>query len=238
MRVPGPEDQRQLTLAEIQAGFASIGVEQVDELPEGVSTLNPRELRLVLGVLRHGQMAKAAVEAGYSEGSAGQIASETLRKPKVFAFYRRCVEKLASNADRVIARTYERSVILHAKALEAMQTRADAEQWIIASEKHETTKGSESTSKKDVREYERIRDRAQRDEKHYVTLANQTDSLLASLLGKIPGLHLSGDVNDTHGGTVVAVPEAALDALAMARRDVLVARRDGVLPTPNTGGPN
>lgn len=237
--MPAPEEQRQLTLAEIQEGFASIGVEKVEELPDGVSTLNPRELRFVLGVLNHGQMAKAAVEAGYSAESAGQIASETLRKPKVFAFYRRCVDKLANNADRAVARVYERSVILHAKALEASQTKANAEEWIILTEKHETTRGSESTTKKDVREYERIRDRAQRDEKHYVTLANQTDALLATLLGKVAGVLVSGEIRHTHGGTVTAVvPETALGALANARRDVLVARRDGTLPMPNMGGAN
>ena len=204
---------------------------KVEDLPEGVSSLNARELRFVLGVLQHGQMAKAAVEAGYSESSAGAIASETLRRAEVFAFYKRCLEMVANNAEQLTGRVYERSVIFHAKALEAVQTLKDAEAWLMRDATHEEGKGA-----KDRAAFERKRDRAQRDEKHYAGLANQTDGLLASLLGKIAGLNVTGQINHTHG--VVPVPESALAALANMRRDVHVARRDGVLSMPGTGGPN
>ncbi|EIQ00734.1 phage terminase, small subunit [Opitutaceae bacterium TAV1] len=215
-----PEPDNQLKLSAIEQAFAASGI---DGIPQGASDLTKREMTFVIRVLEHGQMRQAAIEAGYSEDSAGQIASETLRKPKVFAFYRRCLDKVVTNAERMTARVYERSVVLHAQALEAAQKLANANEWLLASERHESGKNA-----KNVREFELARERAQRDQKHFVTLANQTDSLLGSLLGKIAGVHVSGEVKHTHAGTVgvapVTVPEAALPALAQVRRDVLAAR--------------
>lgn len=168
---------RQLSFAELTAGFAAAGIE---EMPEGVGELTHREMRFVLRMLEHGQMAQAAREAGYSEQSAGVIASETLRKPKVHRFYRRCLTDVASKSALITRRVYERSVVLHARAIECAQRVQDANAWLLNTYREETGKNA-----KDVREYELARDRAQRDERHYVTLANQTDGLLATLLGKL-----------------------------------------------------
>jgi hypothetical protein len=222
-----PAADKQLTLSPIEEEFVAHGVA---EIPDGLCNLTTRELKFVLGVLEHGQMARAATDAGYSKESAGSIASETLRKPKVFAFYRRCVEQVANKGEQLTARVYERSVILHAQALKAAQDLTDAESqlWVLASETHETGKNA-----KDKRTYELMRERAQRDQKHYLTLANQTDALLGTLLGKIAGVHVTGEVNHKHTGSItanIAVPESALPVFASMRREVLEATR--------TGGPN
>ena len=221
------ENPDQLTLSPIEQAFVARGVETI---PEGASNLTQREMKFVLNMLEHGQMAKAAIEAGYSEASAASIASETLRKPKVFAFYRRCVEGLASKGEELTRRVFERSVVLHAKALEASQALADANLWLLQTETHETGKNA-----KVKREFELARDRAQRDEKHYITLANQTDSLLGTLIGKITGVHVTGQINHMHGGAVsITVPESVLPVLAGIRRDVVAAR----MAQPASGGNN
>jgi len=219
---------QQLSLSPIEQRFAASGV---DEVPVGYADLTAREAKFVLGVLEHGQMARAARDAGYSEASAGAIATETLRKPKVWAFYRRCLEKVASKAEQLSARVYERSVMLHAKALEAGQQIADANEWILKVSRDEY--GAKHGAKS-IKEFEQKRERAQRDEKHYITLANQTDALLGQLLGKIAGVHVSGEVKHSHKhehAMAVTVPEDALPALAQLRREVITARAA-------TGGPN
>lgn len=163
--------------ASLQLEFAALGI---GEMPQGVGDLTTREIKFVRGVLEHGQMAHAAVEAGYSPDSAGSIASETLRKPKVQAFYRRCLDKVASQAELVVRRIYERSVIFHAKAMEAAQTRQDADAWILSYERHERSRGG-----KEVKEFELKRDRAMREEKHYAQLARAEDALLLNALGRL-----------------------------------------------------
>ncbi|MEN9631944.1 MAG: Terminase small subunit [Verrucomicrobiota bacterium] len=87
------------------------------QLPEGASELTAQELRFVLGMLRHGRQRKAAIEAGYSVTSAHQIASETIRKPRVAAFYRKCLEAFGADARAAIARTEQRARMLDAKAV-------------------------------------------------------------------------------------------------------------------------
>ena len=67
------------------------------------------------------------------------------------------------------------------------------------------------------------RDRAQRDEKHYATLANQTDTLLAALLGKVKELSID---NSTHHNHVILTPDF-LGELAEARRQIVVPMADG-----------
>lgn len=210
----------QLTLTPIEQAFAAHGVAAI---PEGASQLTKKEMNFVLAMLEHGQMARAAIEAGYSADSAASIASETLKKPKVFAFYRKCIDGVASKGEQLTARVYERSVVLHAQALKAAQELSDAEAtlWELARFKDET--GSKA---KNVKEYEYRRDRAQRDQKHFLTLANQTDALLGTLIGKIAGVHVSSSV--TVGGAVaVTVPAEALAGLAAMRREVVSARMGG-----------
>lgn len=208
-----PADQ--LTLSPIEQQFAAAGV---TSLPEGASNLTSRELKFVTRLLEHGQMARAATEAGYSAESAGAIATETLKKPKVLRFYRSCLSEVAAKADLVTRRVYERSVMFHAKLQAAAQERANAEEWIIAEESHQNGKNAH-----EVRKFEKVRDRAQRDEKHYATLANQTDTLLAALLGKIKELTID---NSTHHNHVILTPNF-LAELSEARRQVLVPMSDG-----------
>ena len=220
----------QLKLSSIEEAFHAHGVE---ELPFGFSSLTKKERTFVLQMLEHGQMARAAIEAGYSEKSAGAIASETLRKPKVFEFYRKCVESVASKGELLTRRVYERSVILHAKAIEAAQTVADADAWLLNIKRdEESTKNS-----KEVREYEQKRERAMRTEKLYVGLANSTDALLGQLIGKLQGLVISGELKHTHeGGMEMTLPSTALDALAQVRREVVTHTRGQ--KTINFGGGN
>lgn len=74
--------------------------------------------------------------------------------------------------------------------------------------------------------------------------AHRADALLATLLGKVQGVHLTGELNHTVGGTVkhshehnvVPVPADALPLLAQMRRDVVLAERGAGMP--KTGGPN
>lgn len=222
---------QQLTLSAVEQRFVASGV---GELPEGVASLTQKELKFVLGVLEHGQMARAATDAGYSAESAGSIASETLRKPKVFAFYRRCLDQVAGKAEVLTARVYERSVMFHAKALQAMQDLEEANTWLLAVSRDEY---SAAKGAKSIKEYELARERAQRDQKHYATLANQTDALLGQLLGKIAGLQVSGEIRHRHehtGELAVTVPAEALPALAQLRRNVVTE----ALPATRAGGPN
>lgn len=203
-----PADQ--LTLSPIEQQFAAAGV---TSLPQGASDLTARELKFVTRLLEHGQMARAATEAGYSADSAGSIASDTLRKPKVLRFYRSCLGEVAAKADIVTRRVYERSVMFHARAIAAAQERDDAETWILSEETHQNGKDA-----KKVQRFEKLRDRAQRDEKHYTTLANQTDTLLAALLGKVKELTID---NSTHHNHLIVTP-AFQEELAEMRRQVMV----------------
>jgi phage terminase small subunit len=218
-----PEDAPagQLTLSPIEQAFAANGVSVI---PEGASQLTKKEMQFVLSMLEHGQMGRAAVEAGYSPESAASIASETLKKPKVFAFYRKCIDGVASKGEQLTARVYERSVILHAQTLKAAQELSQTKKnpWVLASESHQTGKQA-----KDVRVYELQRDRAQRDQKHFLTLANQTDALLGTLIGKIAGAGLAGNLGSGGGAASVTVPAEALPGLAAMRREVVAARMGG-----------
>ena len=188
--------------------FEAIGVA---ELPQGIADLTGKEQKFVLALLRHGQMARAAIEAGYSETSAGAIASETLRKPKVFAFYQRCLGLVAANADQLTRRVCERSLILHQKAMTAAQDVKDLDELILIAHRDES-----GAKAKDVDEYETRREQAAKAEKHYTTLANQTDTLLASLLGK---LQLNVNANVSGGLTLTLTPELQ-DRLVKARREL------------------
>lgn len=185
MTQPAAVSPLQLSLPEIERAFAATGIKA---LPEGVSELKHREMIFVQRLLEHGQHARAATEAGYSEASAGPTASELLRRPKVFAFYRRCMDKLANEAGNIVRSTFERYVIFHAKAMEAAQVGKDADAWLASGFKTEQGRNG-----KDRTEYELARTRAQRDEKMYSGLARAEGMLLAALLGKLK-IKIEGDV--------------------------------------------
>jgi hypothetical protein len=180
-----PSGELQISLADVERGFAGTGIRS---LPEGVSDLNRREMIFVQRLLEHGQQRRAAIEAGYSENSADSTASFLLRKPKVFAFYRRCTDKLANDAGTVVRTTFERYVIFNAKAQSAAQERADADTWLAKEYQSETGKIAKERTK-----FEEQRSRAQRDEKLYSSLARGEGMLLAALLGKLK-VKIEGDV--------------------------------------------
>lgn len=182
---PAPAGPLQLSMAEIERGFAATGIKT---LPDGVSALSRREMIFVQRLLEHGQQARAAIEAGYSETSAHSTASFLLRKPKVFAFYRKCTDKLANDAATVVRTTFERYVIFNAKAQSAAQERADADAWLAKEFTEEKGKNA-----KDRTKYEDVRTRAQREEKLYSSLARAEGMLLAALLGKLK-IKIEGDV--------------------------------------------
>lgn len=186
--------------------FEGIGV---TELPQGFAEITGREQRFVLELLKHGQMARAARDAGYSEASAGSIASETLRKPKVFAFYQRCLAKVAANADALTARVCERSLLFHNKAIAAAQEMAELDELILVSESTKTGKKAATTTN-----YETRREQAAKAEKHYAALAAQADTLLASLIGKLT-LKVDGAVTHSH---FVLTPERREELVGARRR--------------------
>ncbi len=64
--------------------------------------LTLKEKKLVANVLKTGKKAQSAIDAGYSPKSAGQIASETLRKPNVQAAVQSAAEKLGINPEYVL----------------------------------------------------------------------------------------------------------------------------------------
>lgn len=187
--------------------FETIGVA---EMPQGFSEITAREQRFVLELLRHGQMARAARDAGYSENSAGAIASETLRKPKVFAFYSKCLAQVASNADKLTQRVAQRSILYHDKAVAASQDIANLDALILTSRKS-GSKGFES-------QYETQREHAVRAEKHYSELSTKTDALLASLLGKL-NLNVHGVVTHNH-----VIVDDKFEASLVEKRRTLQAR--------------
>ena len=120
--------------------------------------------------------------------------------------YRLALDALAKDADALFKRTCERSVMLHAKFREAAHGREELEGLLLLSRKEET--GEEGG--KTVAEYERRLSRMVKLEKHYATLSNQADTLLAQLSGKL-NVHISGSVHHKHTpkGEAVAVPAAA-----------------------------
>jgi phage terminase small subunit len=207
----------QLSWKALEAELCESGVGK--ELPDGAAKLTAREFAFVTKLLQHGQMARAAKEAGYAEESAAQIAAETLKKPKVHAFYRRCLSKVANNAEALVMRAYERSALWHAKCLECAQE---------AKELREVTRrdlqnnpdaindlvliGKKDSGKGPTIEYETRREQILKREKHYAALAHQADTLLATLLGKL-NINISGEVNVNHA--------VLTDALITARRRVM-----------------
>jgi phage terminase small subunit len=197
----------QLSFAAMSAELADAGVGR--ELPEGASDLTKREFAFVTRLLQHGQMARAAREAGYAEESAGVIATETLRKPKVHGFYRRCLSKVANNAEQLVIRVYERSALFHAKCLECAQQAKELETLMLVARKENAKNGT-------TVEYETQRELMVRMEKHYAALATQQDTLLATLLGKL-NINISGDVNVNHA----VLNDPLVDQLIQARRRVM-----------------
>lgn len=173
-------------------GFEGLGL-QVDELPAGAQELTGKELRFVNALLSHGQMARAAVEAGFSAQSAGSIASETLRKPKVFGFYKRCLERVSGKSQQLVMRVWERSVLLHEKAKECAQRVKDFENMIQCAQKNGDNL-AEAAEQAWIEQAKQLK-----LEKHYMGLANQTDTLLGSLLGKLNiNLSVDGEVKHVH----------------------------------------
>lgn len=176
------------------AGFESLGV-GVEDLPAGLGGLGRRELVFVNRLLEHGQMARAALEAGYAgeKEGAGVWASKTLRKAKVFRVYKAALAKVSADADQLVQRVYERSALWHAKAKAAAQEVEKLDGLLLSARvEHDGCK-----DQKVVESYETQRTRMMREERHYAQLAVREDTLLGSLLGKLR-LDISGSVEHTH----------------------------------------
>jgi phage terminase small subunit len=206
--------------ADMQLVFDAMGL---TSLPNGAAELTRREMLFVQRVLEHGQMARAAIEAGYSEASAGAIASETLRKPKVFAFYKRCTDVLANDTAKLVRTTYERYVVFHAKTIEAAQVRADADTWLNIELVKETGKNSKERTTQELR-----RAQAQRDERTYSGLARAEGTLLAAMLGKLK-IQIEGNVKVS-----VVTDEDRAHLTALEEQGVPVR----IPPLTHTGGRN
>lgn len=71
--------------------------------------------------------------------------------------------------------------------------------------------------------------------REWMDIANKTDALLGTLLGKIQGVHVSGEVKHSHNvsGSITTVPAEALPIFAQIRRSVLEERLQ-----PTVGGHN
>ena len=67
--------------------------------------------------------------------------------------------------------------------------------------------------------------------REWMDAANKADALLGTLLGKIAGVHVSGEVKHTHNhnGSVTTVPAEALPFLAEVRRSVVQERMQGTV---------
>lgn len=182
------------------AGFEEFGLSQ-ENLPQGFSEVSAKELTFVLDLLKHGNMGKAALAADPKRTleSAQVWASKALRKASVFRLYSAALQTVSKDADKLVTRVYERSVLFHDKTKEASATverlqRAldDAEterQQQLADGLHESKLHSKAReqAEADLR-------KAQLDETRYASLAHKQDMLLGSLLGK---LNLNVNVNGT-----------------------------------------
>lgn len=185
-----PSKERQLALD----GFEEIGL-GLDQLPQGVGECSVKELKFVNRLLQHGQLARAAQEAGYQgdrEG-AGVWASKTLRKPKVFRVYQAALRHVSADADKLVGRVCERSVLWHEKAKACAQEVAELDA-LLLERADSTTKGKEPG---DTSYYETRRDRMMKQERHYAQLAAREDTLLGSLLGRL-NLNVNVDKQVTH----------------------------------------
>ena len=216
MVAPAPSTQLALP------GFEAVGIEQKD-IPEGVSDLSSRELKFVQAYLRHGQVRRAAVDAGYKAETAHVSGSRLLKKAKVAAFLRKCVNRAGQNATALVGRVFERSTMLHAKATEAGQEVQELEDLVLRMTRDEDGETPTGQVDKTVQEYETRRDKMVRLEKHYMTLANQTDTLLGSLLGK---LQVNLNINPADGKSWAEVlldgqplNSYVLEGMAQSRRE-------------------
>jgi hypothetical protein len=194
--------------------FAQTGL-GVGDLPNGAGSLKAKEIRFVLGVLQHGGQKRAAIEAGYSEGSADQIASELLRRPRVAAFYRQSLERLGADTKGSVRRLEERARMFHAKASLAAAkvdaAQSEYERVSLAAGADPDDKGLAAAAMVAARAV----GEAKADEARYARIAGECDKVLLSAAGKLSvGVNVSGRVDHTHRN---AVPDAVIDFVANAK---------------------
>ena len=202
-------------------GFEAIGIDK-DTVPDGSHKLTTKQLNFVLNLLKTGQMARSALEAGdggESLESAGVHASRLIKKPDVQKYYNQCLSLVAQNGNNLVKRVYERSIMLHDKAMACSQIKQELE-YMVLTEKHETSSDQGDQVKKS---YETKINQIIKKEKHYLTLANQTDTLLANLLGKLSSVTINNIQGDTYTNIINEAPlgENDLKVLAEARRGEL-----------------
>jgi len=201
-------------------GFANLGV-KTESLPSGIADVSAKELKFVNNLLKHGQMARAALEAGYQgeKDGAGVWASKTLRKAKVFRIYQAALSQVSQDADKLVGRVYERSVMWHERAKSAHEAieQAQAKVEFLERERQERMAEGVQDSKlhrEAIKTAERDLAAAQTDERRYAALATKEDTLLGSLLGKLNlNVNLSGEVVHYTAGNEVT------EAFAVKRRE-------------------
>lgn len=195
--------------------FEDAGIGGWNELPVGVGELEPREARFVFRLSVHGQKERAAVEAGYSPGGAGQTASELLRKPRVLRLYRAIIRKSGMNAVAAVSRLEERSRLFHEKLVEVAQELRELEYRLeVVGGRVERSEDSA----KEIRDLETRRVRQVRLEAHYARLAADTDKLLLAHAGKlVVGVEVNGSVRHEH---VRTVPNEVIEFLSAGRGEV------------------
>lgn len=217
MSTATPAPAKQTEFAEL---MAALSCDKPEQLPGGVSELKPREMVFVARLCAHGRMAQAAVEAGYKEDNAGVMACKVLARPEVNRFYKRCVGRLADNANELVSRVYQRSVQAHAAADEAYQRMQEADRMVEDARKHAVTEGKESSSSTSTSEDVRAKEIAMRDWTRACAAADRVDNLLASMLGKL-------NLTVTHSGQVLHVTKDGMQVLSNLRREVVQARKEG-----------
>jgi phage terminase small subunit len=202
--------------------MAALSVDKAEGLPGGVSELKAKELLFVSRLVSHGKMAQAAVEAGYKEDNAGVTAHKVLNRPEVQRFFKKCVGKLADNANEMVQRVYLRSVQAHAAADEAFQRMQETDKMVEDSRKHSVTEGKESSSSTTTSEDVRAKEIAMRDWTRACAVADRVDNLLAAMLGRL-------NLNVNHSGEVkhITVTKQVMETYSTMRREVVTARKEG-----------
>ncbi|MEM6888749.1 MAG: hypothetical protein AAF636_11480 [Pseudomonadota bacterium] len=204
------------------AGFKEFGVKP-ETLPQGVADVSATELRFVLELLKTGNMGQSALVANPNRTleSAQVWASKTLRKTKVFRLYSAALQTVSKDADKMVSRVYERSVLFHDKMKEASRRIECLKAKLVEMQAEQEQQNSEGlhVSKLHVKAMSNVKlelATAQSDETRYATQAHKQDMLLGSLLGK---LNLNLNVNHQGEITHYSAGNEFTDEFARARRE-------------------
>ena len=173
---------------QIDAGQLSLFGEAVgldpEAMPEGVSELDPRELKFVQGLLSHGRLGQAAFDAGYgkSQAVAAVKANELMKRPHVARFYARMLKPIGADARRLITAKAQLSIVMNGKAMDAAR---EADEKLAELRECEARQADKVAWFTEHKLKSAAYARAEARERLYTRQANEVDTLLASLLGKL-----------------------------------------------------